>query len=66
MKPHVERMVIEKQALDEKIVALNKFLPTGIFQMLAKEDQDLLTHQVKLMSAYSSTLGMRIMRATAE
>lgn len=64
MKPHEERVVAEKEALDEKLAKLKDFCASNgtIFRLLEPEDQKLLRDQHVVMSQYSEILGKRISR----
>ncbi len=60
MKPHQERVVIEKQELDEKIGKLQQFQNTPFFQTLNGLEIDRLNRQLVVMEQYSEILGERI------
>ena len=64
MKPHEERVVVEKQELDEKIAKLKVFAHQGnlTFTRLPAEDRILLKDQLAAMWQYSAILGRRIER----
>jgi hypothetical protein len=62
MKPHQERVVIEKKELDEKLIKLYDFLTGELIQSLPDEDQLLLKQQYKVMKEYSTILSDRIER----
>ena len=63
MQPHEERVVTEKNELDDKLVKLQDFIETNkIFQLLPKEDKELLERQEVHMSDYSQVLSERIAR----
>lgn len=64
MKPHQERVVIEKKELDEKLRKLHDFLTGELIQSLPDEDQLLLKQQYKVMKEYSTILSDRIERFT--
>jgi hypothetical protein len=60
MKPHQERVVIEKQELDEKKEKLFQFVSGDLFEELPKDEQLRLLRQHIAMSDYSNVLGERI------
>ena len=60
MQPHQQRVVDEKQELDEKIGKLMPFLMTSIFENLDEAEQERMIRQLHLMSGYSEVLGERI------
>lgn len=63
MEPHEQRVVDEKQALDEKILKLYSFIASSpIFNGLDKHDRDILRNQYAAMARYSNLLGQRILR----
>lgn len=65
MQPHEERVVTEKQDLDEKLAKLKTFCfgpDRVIFRKLAAVDRDLLEDQYTVMQRYSVILGKRIVR----
>lgn len=65
MQPHEQRVVTEKNELDEKLGKLHAFChapSTPIFDSLPLEDRDLLTEQYEVMDRYSRVLGKRIAR----
>lgn len=66
MKPHEERVVKEKDELDEKAEKLCQFIETDTFKNLPKEDIKLLKLQLCAMDVYSGVLGMRIDRFKTE
>jgi hypothetical protein len=58
---YIDRMIIEKQELDEKCLALKSFIETNpVFSMIDTEDRMLLASQLVYMGAYSETLEKRI------
>jgi hypothetical protein len=62
MKPHQERVVEERNVLNDKISALAAFLAKvqdGQFEVESSE-QDRLATQLVIMQAYSNILNMRI------
>lgn len=61
MQSHEQRVVDEKQALDEKLVALTKFISGNpSFEGMPQGGQVLLREQREVMIAYSDILGLRI------
>ena len=65
MQPHEERVVTEKQELDEKLAKLKSFCfspGSPVFKALPPEDRDLLEDQSTVMEQYSKILGRRIAR----
>lgn len=65
MQPHEQRVVTEKQELDEKLGKLKVFCfdpGSPIFKNLAPEDRDLLEDQYTAMEQYSTILAKRIAR----
>ena len=62
MAPHEERVIVEKQELDEKVKKLAAFTETDLFAGLKKDDQNLLIAQLGAMELYSHCLSARIER----
>lgn len=62
MTPHQQRVVDEKNALDEKLIKLSAFVRTDTFTALEAEDKQLLRRQREVMLDYSDILGDRIAR----
>ena len=61
MKPHEQRVVDEKSALDKKLFNLVKFICSSpAFGNLSKHEQFLLREQRDHMRGYSDVLAMRI------
>lgn len=60
VQPHQQRVIIEKEELDDKVDKLGKFLNGSIFVGLPHEEQDRLNEQVAHMRRYSDILGERI------
>lgn len=63
MQPHQERVVAEKQELDDKLAKLKTFVFTGdreIFKSLDPRERDRLENQYTAMEKYSKILGERI------
>lgn len=65
MQPHEERVIAEKQELDERLAKLKAFCfdpGSPIFKALSPIDRDLLEDQYNSMKDYSEILGKRIAR----
>ncbi|NBM04401.1 crAss001_48 related protein [Proteus sp. G2671] len=62
MQSHQQRVVDEKQELDDKITKLMAFIGGDIFKSLEHRDQELLGQQLGHMRSYSETLSLRIER----
>lgn len=62
LQPHQQRVVDEKNELDEKLTKLRAFCSQvgGIFDSLPTEEKQRLTEQEGHMAAYSDVLGRRI------
>lgn len=60
MQPHQERVVQEKQELDERLFKLRLFLEKQAFKELPEKERDLLVEQEVCMHTYSDVLGERI------
>lgn len=61
MQPHQERVVTEKNELDEKLDKLKSFIEVSpIFKALPSDEQKRLNLQFDAMAQYSSILGARI------
>lgn len=60
MQPHQERVITEKQELDDKLQKLSLFLTTPVFQSLDTEEQQRLRNQFDIMAQYSNILNQRI------
>jgi len=61
-----QRVVAEKQELDEKLEKLNAFGRGDVFPTLPEEEQERLIRQSKIMDQYSVVLGERIAAFTQE
>lgn len=60
--PHQQRVVDEKDELDEKIAALDKFInESPIFNNLNFSERELLVKQYVVMRQYSKILDARIL-----
>ena len=57
-----QRVIDEKNALDEKLIKLSAFVRTDEFYALDTEDRQLLRRQREVMLQYSDILGDRIAR----
>ena len=63
MQPHEQRVLVEKEQLDERLRNLTRFIDKApAFNELAPEDKTLLRQQQDLMERYSEVLGERIAR----
>jgi len=60
MQPYQERVVQEKQELEEKITNLEAFIGTDTFDGLPAQDQILLSLQYHIMVEYAKVLRRRI------
>jgi len=60
MKPHQERVISEKGALDDKRQKLSDFMISELFQTLPAIEQSRLHFQLDAMDRYSKILGERI------
>ena len=60
LQPHQQRVVTEKDELDEKIEKLSKFFRHQNFPHLAEAEKNRLEEQYRHMQAYSLVLGARI------
>lgn len=58
--PHQQRVVVEKQELDQKIDALVPFLSSDTCHGLPFDERSRLKRQADVMAEYSSILGDRI------
>lgn len=61
LQPHQQRVVEEKEALQEKVEKLEKFTQSEIFKTLSKTDQKLLKYQLIYMIGYLNVLEARVM-----
>lgn len=62
MLPHQERVVAERDELQERIEKLDAFLKTPVFAKLPEVDRVDLYYQLCVMRAYRDTLNSRISR----
>lgn len=60
LAPHQQRVVDEKQELDEKREKLGAFKNTDLFASLPWQEQERLNTQAHVMTMYSAVLGARI------
>jgi hypothetical protein len=60
MAPHQQRVVTEKEELDDKLTKLKAFFGTELFAGLGDDEMDRLQRQADHMGAYSDVLGERI------
>jgi hypothetical protein len=60
MKPHEERVVKEKEELDEKLSKLRLFFTSETFGEVNANEQARLKRQEEAMNTYSEILGERI------
>ena len=60
MEAYQQRVVEEKEALDEKIEKLKAFTDTERFCALDEAEQERMTYQLEVMREYSQILGERI------
>ena len=58
--PFVQRLLIERSELDEKLSKLNSFLLTKTFDNLTNAEKYLLGKQVQYMNSYRQVLDARI------
>lgn len=61
MQPHQERVVAEKDELDDKLAKLTKFVEgSDVFTQLPEAEKSRLVKQAGVMREYSDVLGERI------
>lgn len=60
MEESQERVVTERENLDENITRLDSFVSSNAFPMLNQAAQERLTRQLRLMREYSAVLAERI------
>jgi hypothetical protein len=60
MLPHEERVVTEKNELDDKIEKLSKFIKGPTFENLENFQKQCLNKQLNIMQSYSDVLTERI------
>lgn len=56
----LDRLIIERDELDDKVVKLKKFLENEVFASLSITQQNLLNEQYEIMCAYLTILNDRI------
>ena len=62
MQPHEQRVVIERDELQTKIVALEDFMEGAIFEGLEYTDRKFMRLQLMAMMTYCEALNARIGR----
>lgn len=60
IQPHQQRVLDEKEALDDKLTKLIAFFSTKIYDELTMQEQELLKLQSSYMQSYSNILAERI------
>ena len=60
LQPHQQRVLEEKQQLDERRQKLGEFKNTNGFANLSWQEQERLNTQAHIMTMYSAVLGERI------
>lgn len=60
MQPHQQRVVDEKNELENKCTALDNFIGGTIFNSLSEGERSLLSKQLGWMKGYLSVLVQRI------
>lgn len=60
MQPHQQRVVDEKNELDERLGKLLAFFQTPMFGTLSEAEQSRMRNQARFMDGYSAVLGERI------
>lgn len=65
LQPHLERMLDEKDHLDDRLEKLVAFFETKVFKGLDQEEQGRMKSQAHFMKRYSEVLGDRICAATS-
>lgn len=60
MQPYQQRVIDEKNELDEKLTKLRKFLATDQFRILPEDERRRLVRQCEIMGEYSLVLRQRI------
>jgi len=61
----IDRMKIELDELDDRILKLEKFIESDAFKSLEETDRNLLTEQLEAMHSYLGALSCRMERATS-
>lgn len=60
MLEYQQRVIEEKQALDDKLQRLDPFVASNTFKALSLSEQERLKRQLSLMQQYAAVLGERI------
>lgn len=60
MEAYQQRVVDEKEELDEKLAKLRVFFNSVLFETLSGEERELLVEQEKVMTEYSEILRKRL------
>jgi hypothetical protein len=60
MEDYQQRVIKEKEELDEKLEKLHKFIMSDIFNKIQTEQKGLLIRQRRVMDEYSAILKERI------
>lgn len=60
MESFQDRVVYEKQELDDKITRLNTFTMGGMFFKLSADEKERMLRQLKIMKQYTEVLQERI------
>ena len=61
MQPHQQRVVVEKNELDDKLTKLSQFIDgSSTFKSLSVQERERLMQQRDVMGSYSKILGDRI------
>lgn len=60
MQPHQERVIVEKDELDEKRTKLTAFIGGAAYKGLDSSEQSRLDRQLEAMTLYSNILAERI------
>lgn len=60
MLPHQERVVNEKNELEDKLTKLDAFFETDFFSKVDEDEQERLKHQYWIMRDYLEVLQERI------
>ena len=66
MAPYQQRVVQEKEELDERLAKLKAFVLTEVYRNLPADEQDRLSRQYDAMYGYSLILGERIAAFSAK
>jgi hypothetical protein len=60
LEAYKQRVILEKQELDDKLAKLKVFLDSDVYKTVDSEEQSRLLRQYGYMAAYSGVLGERI------